>query len=314
MPKTLLAALLVLAVAASSASGRKWTDATGKYTFEGDLIGVNDTTAVIQKLEKKRDLIAILINQLSKADQDYLKSREASDAAQSAAAQQQTWTTRGGLKVVARVVDYGRRDVTIQRRRSRIHVNDRLFDNLSPVQQKIVLKIVSHFERTPLESRRDLENWAIKLRADPKTFTVEGVLLELENGDIYGVPFFLFSDEDLKVLEPGWKRWLAAHEAQVKKEQAIADKEQEALLLQAQAQAYQRDREADRKMRMMDLQLQMVMAGLTAIWEVELFPRGNFGGHSRIVVVAGRNSEDAARAALEKFPNHTVGSIARVSR
>jgi hypothetical protein len=314
MSKTLLIALVFIAIIAPPAHARKWSDATGNYSFEGDLLGINDATVVVQKSDKKRNLVAVPINQLSKADQEYLKSKEAADEAQRVAGQQQTWTMRGGLKVAARAVDYGRRDVTIQRRRSKIHVNDRLFDNLSAVQQKIVLKIVSHFEKTPIEDRRALEQWAIRLKASPKTFTVDGVLLELENGDVYGVPFFLFSDDDLKVLQPGWQRWLAAHEAREQKEQAQAEKEHEALLLQAQAEAYQRDRETDRQMRMLDLQLQAVMAGLTAIWEVELFPRGNFGGHSRIVVVAGRNSEDAARAALERFPNHMVGGIARVSR
>jgi hypothetical protein len=311
MFKTLLFAQLLAVICVAPALGaRKWTDATGQYTVEGDMIGATETVVVIQKTDKKKDLVAIRINQLSKADQEYVKSREAADATQRAADGEQKWTMRTGLEVNARVVDYGRRDVTLQRRRSKIYVNDRLFDNLSGVQQKIVLRIVSHFEKMPIETRQDLEKWIIRLRADPKTFTVDGVVLELENGDEYGVPFFLFSEKDLKVLEPGWQQWLAVHQQQVKAEQAQAEKEQHAMMLQAQAQAYQRDREEERRLRMLELDLLAATAGVTSIWEVELFPRG--GGYPRMVVVPGRNSEAAAQAALAKFPGSTVGGIARI--
>jgi hypothetical protein len=152
----------------------------------------------------------------------------------------------------------------------------------------------------------------LKLKGTPKTYTCDGVLLELENGDEYGVPFFLFSDEDLKILEPGWQQWLAAHQAREQADQARADKEREALLLQKQAEAYQRDREAEQQIKQMELNLLAADAGVTSIWEVELKPRG--GGYSRMVVVPGRNSDVASRTAMEKFPNHTVVGVARISR
>lgn len=313
MSRTLLSAcVLLLVCVAPSLAARKWSDATGKYTFEGDLVGVNDSTAVIQKADKKKQLVAIKIAQLSQADQEYLKSKEAADVASKASNGEQTWTMKSGLKVNARVVDYGRKDVTIQRRRGKVYVNDRMFENLSGVQQKVLLRIVSHFEDVPLETAKDLNEWIVKLKAAPKTYTCDGVMLELENGDEFGVPFFLFSDADLKVLEPGWKQWLAAHEAREKAEQAQADKEREALLLQKQAEAYQRDREAEHQMRMMELELSAVEAGVTDIWEVELKPRG--GGYSRVVVTSGRNSDVAARKVTEKYPGYVIVGVAKISR
>jgi hypothetical protein len=302
----------LLLIVAPALAARKWSDATGKYAVEGDLIGVNETIAVVQKTGKKKQVVAFRIEQLSKADQEYLKSKDAAESVRQTASGQQTWTMKSGLKVNGRVVDYGRRDVTIQRRRGKVYVNDRLFDNLQGVQQKVLFRIVSHFENQPINSITDLNEWIVKLKAAPKTYTCDGVMLELENGDEYGVPFFLFSDQDLKVLEPGWRQWLAAHQAREQAEQAQADKDREALLLQKQAEAYQRDREADQQMRLMELDLAAAQAGVTSIWEVELIPRG--GGYSRTVVVTGRDSEVAARAALAKFPNHSVGGIAKVSR
>ncbi|MEX2187567.1 MAG: SHD1 domain-containing protein [Pirellulales bacterium] len=313
MLKLLLCAHLLLTVCvAPSLAAREWSDATGTYKVEGDLIGLDGTTIVIQTTDKKKQLVALRISQLSKTDQEYLKSAEAAAAARKAAAGEQTWTMKSGLKVNARAVDYGRRDVTIQRRRSKVYVNDRLFDNLSGVQQTIVLRIVSHFENTPIESRKEIEQWILKLKGAAKTYTCDGVMLELPSGDEYGVPFFLFSDDDLKVLEPGWKQWLAAYEAREKTEQAQADQEREALLLQKQAEAYQRDHETERQLKQVELDLLAAAAGVTSIWEVDLRPRG--GGYSRTVMVPGRDSDVATRAALDKFPNCTVIGIARRSR
>ena len=122
----------------------------------------------------------------------------------------QTWTMASGLKVVGRVVDYARKDVTIQQRRGKTYVNDRLFDNLPQVYQRMLPKLVAHFEKTQIDDKRGLDSWVMKLRGEPRTFTCEGVMLELENRDEYGVPFFFFSEADLKVLQPGWQRWVAA--------------------------------------------------------------------------------------------------------
>ena len=196
------------------ADGRTWTDSTGNYHVEADLIGFNDATVVLKK--ENRQLVAVPIDKLSKEDQAYLESKEAVEQARQSADAMQTWTMASGLKVVGRVVDYARRDVTIQRRYGKIYVNDRLFDNLPEVYQKMLPKIVSHFEKTQIDDKRAFDSWAAKLRGEPRTFTCEGVLLELENGDEYGVPFFFFSKDDLKVLQPGWQRWLAADKDRAK--------------------------------------------------------------------------------------------------
>ena len=59
---------------AALADGRTWTDSTGNYTVEADLIGFNDATVVLKK--KNRQLVAVPIDKLSKEDQTYLKSKE----------------------------------------------------------------------------------------------------------------------------------------------------------------------------------------------------------------------------------------------
>jgi hypothetical protein len=301
--------VLILSIALAgiplSAEGRTWTDSTGNYKVEASLIAFNETTAVLKK--ENHRLVAVPIDKLSKDDLAYLETKEAVESTRQAADRTQAWTMASGLKVIGRVVDYGRKDVTIQGRLGRIYVNDRLFENLPEVYQKAMCRIVSHFENITIRDKRDLKSWVTKLRGEPRTYTCEGVLLELENGDHYGVPFFLFADDDMKLLRPGWERWLAADKDRAKKEH-------ESFLLRSQAQAYQQDQAANRQIAMMQLQMQAYQAGLFALWEVELFPGPGVAGAPLCVVVPGRDSRGAAIEAVRLNPGYAAGAVAKVRR
>ncbi len=284
-----------------AAAARTWTDSTGKYTVDADLIGFNERHVVLEKGDHQ--LISVPLDKLCDADRKFLDSKEASDAASSTVGADQTWTLNNGLQIVGQVVDYARRDITLQRRRGNIYVNDRRFDNLPEIYQKMIPFIVAHFDRLNQPDREGLTAWLVRQRGEPRTFTVEGVVLELADGDEYGVPFFFFSDEDQRLLQPGWEEWLAAHEDYERR----ADT---SFRLQSLAAAHQHDRQVNRQIAQTQWLLQAVQAGVTSIWEVMLDPPR---GMPQSVVVYGRNSRDAANAALREFPGATVGPIRRVS-
>jgi hypothetical protein len=301
-------ALLGLAIClglSAAAQARIWTDSTGNYKVEADLVTFNDKTVVLK--EQNHDLVALPIDKLSQADQLYLQSKEVAEATRKAATETQTWTLVDGLKVVGRVVDYGRKPVTIQRRRGKIYVNDRLYDNLPPIYQQLVLDIISHFEQTKIANKSDLENWVIKLKADPKTYSVDGVVMEFASGDEYEIPLFMFTPDDFKLVKPGWERWLAEY-----KDHKRLD--EEAFLLQAQAKAYQEDRANNHQIAMMQLQLQAYQAGLFDLWEVYLIPGGANVGPPLSVVVPAQDSRGAAQAAMAQHPGYTSGAIRMVGR
>lgn len=300
--------LLALAIGvglSAHADGRAWTDSTGVYRVEADLLGFNDTTVVLKK--QNRQMVAVPIEKLSAADRDYLKSKEGLEQSRRSADAMQTWTMASGLKVVGRVVDYGRRDVTIQRRHGAIYVNDRRFDNLPKVWQKILPKVVSHFEKTPIDDKPALDSWMRELQGEQRTYTCEGVMLQLEDGDEYGVPFFFFAKQDLAVLQPGWARWLAADKNRAKQEH-------EAFLLQQQAQAYQQDRASNQQIATMQLQMQGYQAGLYDLWEVCLYPGRGVAGGPLTVVVPARNSRSAASEAVRRNPGYVAGAVGKVIR
>ncbi len=287
---------------------RIWTDSTGNYSVEGTLIARNEKSVVLEK--RNKDLVAVPLASLSDADREYLDQL----AVQASIEQSiHTWTLKNGQKIDGRVVDYARRDVTIQRYRGRIYVNDKLFENLPESYQKMLPQVVSHFEGVEFATGEDFADWVSKQRGAPRSYVVEGVLLELPNGDLYGVPFFFFSEKALKVLEPGWKRWLIEAGASNSEEAELQEQEEEAFRLRAQSSAYADDQQSWRQIAELQLQLQAYDAGLFSLWEVGLLPTMGYG-RPLLVVVPARNSAQATAEAVTRYPGYTAVAVAKAWR
>jgi hypothetical protein len=298
--------LVVLFGLPSAVQGRVWTDSTGHYTLDAELVTFNDKSVVLQRAD--HELVAFPIENLSEADREYLKSKETAKAVEKTSAGTQTWTLRDGTQLMGRVVDYASVDMTLQRRRSRIYVNNRVLDNLPEFYQKIIPQIVAQSERLQRDDRRSLEAWLVRQRGEPRTFHLEGVILELEDGDEYAVPFSLLRDDDLLVLKPGWDEWLASHRAQ-----KYDDREDRAFLLRSLAAARQHDRLVQRQIATVQLKFDAVAAGVTSLWEVTIYPTAGRSNAPRWVVVPGRNSQQATETVLEQNPGYVAGPVRRVA-
>ena len=292
-------ALVFLIFAATTVEARQWTDVTGKYKIEADLIAFDHDSVIIQRADKELGTVAI--DKLSEADREYLKSKEALQTQADQIGQLQTWTTQSGLSVVAKIVDYARREVTIQRRRGKIYVNNSVYKNLPKVYQSMVLRIVSAIEGVDIPDSKALDTWVRTLRGQPRTYNLEGVTMELENGDEYSVPFFLFAEQDQQVLKPGWEAWSADLEDYEKRQE-------HAFQLQAMSSAYHRNQEVDRRVAELNLNMQAIQSGLTSAWEVTLYPQPGNPNPPRWVVTTGRNSRTATAAALQQNPGYTNGT------
>jgi hypothetical protein len=249
------------------------------------------------------------LDKLSEKDRAFLSSKEAK-LALSEADRPQRWTMKNGMTIVGQVVGYGRKDVTIQRRRGKVYVNDRLLTTLPEIYQRFIPKVIEHFDRIQLPDAKAFDEWMLKQKATPRTFHCEGVSIELENGEEYSVPFFFFTAEDNKLLQPGWEQWLsyqADHERQ----------EKENFYLQSQAIAYQQqqaqERQFNRRIAMMQLDLLAVNAGVTSMWEVYLEPPFGVRGYPQNVVIIARDSDQASNAALQKFPGYVVVAVSKIA-
>src|SRR5205809_7381589 len=98
--------VILLCFMAASTHAREWTDSTGHYHVEADLIGSNEKTAILKK--PNRQLVYISFDKFSTADEEYLKSEEAAAKTRKLSQSQQTWTRQSGRKVSGTFGDYAR--------------------------------------------------------------------------------------------------------------------------------------------------------------------------------------------------------------
>ncbi|TWT42957.1 SHD1 domain-containing protein [Botrimarina hoheduenensis] len=295
-------AALLLASVATPVDARIWTDNSGKYTLDAELVGFDDDQVILQRATDKA-LGAVSLDRLSDADRDYLASEEGARSGKRLD-EPQIWTLRNGLKVPGRVVDFVSKEVTVQRRRGRVYVNDRAFENLPEIYQRIVPKVIGHYEQNQVQDAKSLTAWLVHRKGAPQSYSVDGVVLEIDTGDEYSVPFFLFSEKDLAVLKPGWDAWAATA--------GDYDRQQDTSFeLQSLAAAYQKNADVNRQIAQIQLGLQAVDAGVTSLWEVTLYPTN--GSAPLWVVVPGRDSRVAQANALQQNPGCQVGPVRRVS-
>ena len=303
--KYLCSALLVLLPSTCVAQVRTWACKDRSFKIKGEVVAFNDTTVVLKKEDK--NLVAIELNELCEEDLKYFQTEEARKQRAEAADAVHTWTGIDGLKVPGTILEYGRKVIKVQRRRGKVYVDNKLFENMDGLHQKVILKVLSKLENQKIEDGKQLIEWSKKLGGQGKEYTLSGVLLELESGDTIGVPFFMFAPQDREILRPGWQAWLQQQES----EEA---QDRESFLMRSAALAYQQDRAMNRNIEMLKLDLLATTAGVTQIWKVALIPNQGHWGRPTTVMVTARDSSVAAAKALRAHPGYTIGGISRASR
>tara|TARA_R110002049_G_scaffold50370_2_gene142997 strand:+ start:68367 stop:69275 length:909 start_codon:yes stop_codon:yes gene_type:complete len=295
-----LCILVVLGVT-PHAHARSWSDTHGQFKIEAEAIGYNETTVVLKTASGR--LLAVELSELSAEDQAFVKSKQADSTTKPSADEMQTWTSKDGLKFRGRVLAYGKKLLAVQRQLGKVFINDQPFSRIDQLHQKLILKILSHLENENLEDERQLQAWAKGLGADVKTYPLEGVLMELESGDIIGVPFFLFAQEELSILKPGWEYWLAHSDDD-------EARNREDLMIQSTANEYQRDRQNRQQIEMLKLGMLARATGLITIWEVMLRRPGD-GGRTMSVMVQADNSDIASQMVQQQYPGFKIVGVRR---
>lgn len=301
---------------AQNEGSREWADKTGAIKVKGTLIST-DHKEIVLKLDEKvegRELLAVEIASLSDTDQEFLRSAEA-ETHLKAAGERHSWSMRDGSTIFGKVVGFARRDITLQRRRGKLYVNDRPFENLPEVYRQMLPKVIEQFDGIPMKNKEQFNAWVLAQKGNARTFTCEGVMMEFPNGDEYGVPFFFFQELELQVLQPQWDEWLASQApTQSSADAAQEEQRQHDLYLQSQAASYQQYQQEMLQIARMQLQMNAVAAGVTSMWEVYLYPPIGSNYYPISVVVTARNSQDASQIALMNNPGYRVGPIRRFSR
>jgi hypothetical protein len=301
-------------VLAPFCSGREWKDASGLVKIQGTLLAADEHEVVI-KLDQKRkehELLAVPLENLSKEDLEYLKSKEVTDLL-AAEGQKQVWELANGMKVFGRLVRFVEKDVSLQRRRGRLYVNDRPLDNLPEVYQKMIPNIVAYFEKTKFADHQAFDRWVAAQKSNVRTFHCEGVMVEFPNGDEYALPLFFLSPSAAKILQPSYEQWKSERQQQKAEEQAVESQRQNDLYLQSQAMAMQQQQQEMMKIAKLQLLMNSVAAGVTDMWEVYLYPPNGMFGYPISVVVPARNSADASAIALQRNPGFVLGPVRKIA-
>lgn len=298
---------LLLLVLAANLSAREWSCPAGKFKLEGDVVAFDNKLVVVKKTDGS--LAALEIDALCKADQEFVKKKEVIAAHKKSAEEMQTWTGKDGLKFRGQVIAYGQKEIVVQRRAGKMFIDNEDFAKLSPLQQKVALKVFSTIEKTEIKDEKAFEQWAIKnLRGgQPKKYPLSGVRMRLETGDEVRIPFFMFNQKDLAVLKPGWDLWL-------EKKGSEEERNREDFLMRTAAMQYQRDKAENRRIEMIKLDLLGATAGVTDIWRVNLIPRQGVRARPITVMVTAPNSLAAEQIAMRKYRGYVVGGVARASR
>lgn len=300
--------------AVGAGAAREWKSAKGQVVLTGSFVAANDATVVIEK--PTGELVGVKLEELSEADRKLAqelrlaevqaKSESEARRAEERAYDPHVWTTRDGVKLKGRVTSFARKDVTYRRNTGVTMVNEHPFSKLPAYYQDVAIRIVGQMADPNVKTEADLTRWARSLRGQPKTFSVEGVILRLEDNTELPIPFFLLSDDDLKFLRPGWDAW--------KKQDADEEsRKRESFLLEVQAQQYQEDRAMTQQIQMMNMQYMAVATGLTRIWEVYLYPPAGVYARPMAVVVNALDNVQAQQVASMMYPGYFIGPVRKLS-
>lgn len=300
--KTLL--LVQLCTACSAAWARTWTDASGSFKVEADLIALSPERVVLRTTKNK--LLSLDVKQLSPEDQKFLSTAEASADRLADPDKNHVWQLQQKeLKLIGRMQGYYEQDFVIERAQSRLVVNGKKETELPELLVKVIPAIVENFEHAGITDSVSLNKWLTKQGKTQHKYHVDGVRLLLDSGIELNVPIFLFGPQEREFLMPGLERWRAIQNEkleQVKKEEL---ERQEKMMMQASARAYQQNQAIQTRAQVMQLELLAVTSGATELWEVELMPAARYG-YPFTVVVPARNSQVAEQTALQRYPGNRI--------
>lgn len=306
----LIVAFCLLCLPASAVLGRTWTDASGRFQVEANLIAINDDVVVLKS--KQGNLIAVQIAQLSEADQSYLRSEQSGSAKLGDKDKDHVWNVSGDLKFIGRVVDYFQQDLVLERLNARLMLNGKEEKEIPEMTLKILPLIVEHFEQAKINDLPSLRSWLTSQGKVPHTYSIEGVVIALSSGEEVKVPIFLLGSAERVALEPGLNRWRSLKGEKLEDAERTRLARQQALWLSSSARAYQMDKAAEAQARMLQLDLLAIDAGITDLWEVLLVPPNPYA-YPFTVLVPARDSASAQIVAQQKYPTYTVDVTRKLS-
>jgi SLA1 homology domain 1, SHD1 len=294
----------------SVAEARTWSDASGKFKVEGELVSFHDGIVVVQTA--KAGLLALRIEQLSAADQEYVNGREAKESLElyKKTDIETRWDLVNGISLVGSVTDITVQNVVIHRKDDMVFVGETSQEKLRPIYRQIVVAMVNHFSGKNYTSLKEVEEHLKKLRPPALQFQVESVVISSQEFGAVYVPLFLFDERSKKLLAPSLDRLKAIASSKLDDTERGSLTAHESAMSRALLRANAANRQGDLlTLRMLQLGIQTGSEAVD-IWEVLLVPWVAYRWPVTAIIVAD-NSEMAAALALRQYPGYTVSGVVK---
>ncbi len=302
-----IVAAIALTFQLPGAFARNWSDSTGKFKVEADLIAHSKEHVVLKT--KKGRLISLDVQQLSEEDRKFLASSEAAVGSLGDKDKDHVWALNiKDMKLVGALKGYYAEDYLVQTNGTAIVVNGKKERELTELFLRILPAIVNNFEGTDLADTKALNHWLKENRKSEHKYHVEGVYLKLASGVTVAVPTFLFGTAEQEFLNPGLERWRAIQTEKLESQHKAELERKEAMMMEASARAYQANQAIQTRAQILQLEMLAVSAGVTELWEVALIPNVPYG-HPFSVIVPARDSGTAEQLAIQRYPAARIAAI-----
>gem|GEM_PF-2082389 len=223
------------------------------------------------------------------------------------------WLLIDGQRIGGNFLGFDLKPLSIKRALSEVYVGGVLFSQLDPVYQHILPMVIAHLEKAKIEDVRDIEKWLAKSGPGPWTYKIESVMIETPRRGSVAIPTFLLEKSVFDSISVPLRRWREALSTEVGEEERNSYFDRERFMTQASMAARVADSSVEQQARYMRLELLAAASGATDLWNVSLIPTSGYG-YPYHVLVPGQNSEEARVVALKRYPNYTLGGIAKYTR
>ena len=306
--------LLLLVYGLAPLRAREWSDNSGHFKIEADLVAFDGETVVLRA--KAGRLLAVKLANLSADDIAYLKSPEAASFENSAPIQDSPteWSLQNGQVVRGAITGIGIQQVVIFRRDSNVHVSFNGKEIADPIYKLLLPEIVNQVASTSYKSLDELDRHLATLKPPSVTYMLPTVTITTNSGHV-AIPVFLFKKEEQHYL------WAASERLRLLQESELTSEEREKIAARENflARSFGRGRLAAAALPAEISQIQLdllanaaLVAARAEFWEVVISPPNAYLLPFTVVVPAANSAEAEARVAAQ-YPGYTLVGISRTA-
>ena len=306
--------LLLLVYGLAPLRAREWSDNSGHFKIEADLVAFDGETVVLRA--KAGRLLAVKLANLSADDIAYLKTPEVASFENNAPIQDSPteWSLQNGQVVRGAITGIGIQQVVIFRRDSKVHVSFNGKEIADPIYKLLLPEIVNHAASTSYKSLDELDRHLATLKPPSVTYMLPTVTIATNSGNV-AIPVFLFKKEEQHYL------WAASERLRLLQESELTSEEREKIAARENflARSFGRGRRAAAALPSEISQIQLdllanaaLVAARAEFWEVVISPPNAYLLPFTVVVPAANSAEAEARVAAQ-YPGYTLVGISRTA-